>query len=91
MAGETTRMNMLRSDTDLVESVLRGMTERYSELVRRYKSLVTTYCYSRVGQRETAEDLTQEVFVRGFMALDHLKKVLRLFGLAVVHRPQRLH
>ena len=87
MPGETTRMNMLRSDTELVESVLRGMTERYSELVRRYKSLVTTYCYTRVGQRETAEDLTQETFVRGFMALDHLKKASAFSGwlLSIAH------
>src|SRR4051794_328133 len=75
MAGETsTSANMLRSDTELVESVLTGKHERYSELVRRYKSLVTTYCYSRVSQRETAEGLAQETFVRGFQSLNHLKK-----------------
>ncbi|MFH0937853.1 MAG: RNA polymerase sigma factor [Planctomycetota bacterium] len=74
MPGETTRANLLRSDTELVESTLKGMHDRYSELVRRYKSLVTTYCYSRVEQREVAEDLAQEVFVRGFQALNHLKK-----------------
>ena len=85
--GETTRANMLRSDTELVESVLKGMHDRYSELVRRYKSLVTTYCYSRVGQRETAEDLAQETFVRGFQALDHLKKPSAFSGwlLSIAH------
>ncbi|HYF51768.1 MAG TPA: RNA polymerase sigma factor [Planctomycetota bacterium] len=87
MAGETTRANMLASDTELVESVLKGAHERYSELVRRYKSLVTTYCYSRVGQRETAEDLAQETFVRGFQALDHLKKPSAFSGwlLSIAH------
>jgi len=78
---------MLASDTELVESVLKGAHERYSELVRRYKSLVTTYCYSRVGQRETAEDLAQETFVRGFQALDHLKKPSAFSGwlLSIAH------
>lgn len=87
MAGETTRANMLASDTELVEAVLKGAHERYSELVRRYKSLVNTYCYSRVGQRETAEDLAQETFVRGFQALDHLKKPSAFSGwlLSIAH------
>lgn len=87
MPGETTRANMLRSDTELVESVLKGLHERYSELVRRYKSLVTTYCYSRVGQRETAEDLAQETFVRGFQSLNRLKKPAAFPGwmLSIAH------
>jgi RNA polymerase sigma-70 factor, ECF subfamily len=87
LAGETTRANMLASDTELVEAVLKGAHERYSELVRRYKSLVNTYCYSRVGQRETAEDLAQETFVRGFQALDHLKKPSAFSGwlLSIAH------
>src|SRR5579862_5033943 len=74
MPGEsTTRAAMLWPDGQLVEAVLGGQHERYSELVRRYKSLVTHYCYSRVSQRETAEDLAQETFVRGFQALNRLK------------------
>jgi RNA polymerase sigma-70 factor, ECF subfamily len=87
LAGETTRANMLATDAELVESVLKGAHERYSELVRRYKSLVTQYCYSRVSQRETAEDLAQETFVRGFQALDHLKKASAFSGwlLSIAH------
>lgn len=87
MPGETTRANMLRPDGELVETVRLGMHERYSELVRRYKSLVTSYCYSRVGQRETAEDLAQEVFVRGFQALANLKKPSAFSGwlLSIAH------
>ena len=87
MPGETTRANMLRSDAELVETVALGMHERYGELVRRYKSLVTSYCYSRVSQRETAEDLAQEVFVRGFQALCKLKKPSAFSGwlLSIAH------
>lgn len=87
MPGETTRANMLRSDAELVETVSLGMHERYGELVRRYKSLVTSYCYSRVSQRETAEDLAQEVFVRGFQALCNLKKPSAFSGwlLSIAH------
>ena len=71
---------MLRSDAELVEAVLKGVHASYNELVRRYKSLVTAYCYSRVGQRETAEDLAQETFVRGFTQLDHLRTAAKFNG-----------
>jgi RNA polymerase sigma-70 factor (ECF subfamily) len=87
LPGETTRANMLRTDAELVESVALGLHERYCELVRRYKSLVTSYCFSRVSQRETAEDLAQEVFVRAFQALCNLKKPSAFSGwlLSIAH------
>jgi len=72
-SGETTSGLMAFQDAELIASVLEGRHERYGELVRRYKGLVTSYCYSRVNQRELAEDLAQETFVRAFVALDHLK------------------
>lgn len=83
----TTRTSMLRSDSELVAAVLAGSHERYGELVRRYKSLLTSYCYSRVPQRETAEDLAQETFVRGFQSLSHLKKTSAFSGwlLSIAH------
>lgn len=64
----------LSSDAKVIADVLAGKHERYSELVRRYKSLVTSYAFSRVNQREMAEDLAQETFVRAFVALENLKK-----------------
>lgn len=73
MPSETTLANMLRSDAELVASALAGVQDRFKELMRRYKGLVATYCYSRVAQRETAEELTQETFVRAFLALRNLK------------------
>src|ERR1035437_1690379 len=78
---------MLYSDAELVAMVLNGGNERYNELVRRYKSLVTTYCYSRISQRETAEDLAQETFVRGFQSLEQLKKAASFSGwlLSIAH------
>lgn len=85
--GRTTQADMLRSDAELVALVLTGAHDRYNELVRRYKSLVTSYCYSRVRQRETAEDLAQDVFVRGFSALSRLKRAAAFSGwlLTIAH------
>ena len=72
--SETTRTLSALADADLVAGVLGGKHERYNELVKRYKGLVTSYAYSRVHQRELAEDLAQETFVRAFVSLDQLKK-----------------
>lgn len=71
---KTTRQENRKLDALAVEAVLAGSHERYGELVHRYKSLVTSYAYSRVNQRELAEDLAQETFVRAFVALANLKK-----------------
>lgn len=83
----TTRTSMLRTDSELVEVVKNGSHERYGELVRRHKSLVTTYCFNKVKQRETAEDLAQDTFVRGFEALKNLKKTSAFSGwlLSIAH------
>jgi RNA polymerase sigma-70 factor (ECF subfamily) len=71
--GETTGLAPALADAEIIRLVLGGAHERYNELVRRYKGLVTTYVFSRVNQRELAEDLAQETFVRAFVALEHLK------------------
>jgi RNA polymerase sigma-70 factor (ECF subfamily) len=63
-----------QADGDLVVAVLTGDHEQYNELVRRYKNVVTTYLFSRINQREAAEDPAQETFVRGFVALAGLKR-----------------
>jgi RNA polymerase sigma-70 factor (ECF subfamily) len=87
MAKFTTSAAMTRSDAEIVETVLGGEVERYGELVRRHKSLVTSYCYNRVSHRETAEDLAQETFVRAFQALESLKKHSAFSGwlLSIAH------
>ncbi len=69
-----TKKEIRRADAVVVIAVLAGEHDKYGELVHRYKSLVTSYAYSRVNQRELAEDLAQETFVRAFVALKNLKK-----------------
>jgi len=67
-----------RTDAELVCAVLEGQTDAFSELVARYKNVVTTYVAARVAQSEV-EDIAQEVFVRSFRVLDSLREP-RAFG-----------
>lgn len=57
------------SDEQIVALARKGREEAYRELVRRYHRPVLELIYRMVGQRELAEDLTQETFVKAFHAL----------------------
>ena len=54
------------SDQDLVRLCLRGDERAARELVERFQRPVFSLVYRMVRDRELAEDLTQEVFVRTF-------------------------
>jgi RNA polymerase sigma-70 factor, ECF subfamily len=58
------------ADPELVRRCLAGDEQAYRELIARYERQVYSLTYRMVRQREDAEDLTQETFVRMFKALD---------------------
>lgn len=59
------------SDQDLVHRVWRGETQAYGELVRRYQLTVFNVCWRVLQNRQDAEDLAQETFIRAYERLDH--------------------
>lgn len=52
------------TDEALIDQVRQGSMDAYGTLVDRYKSSVYTMILSRVEEKETAEDLAQEVFIK---------------------------
>ena len=62
------------TDGELVSRVVAGETAAYGELARRWYCRLLAYCQSRLfyRNRHDAEDLVQEVFVRGFRDLKSL-------------------
>ena len=58
------------TDEALVRSVLSGDRERFEVLVARYQTRLVNYLYRMVRNLEEAHDLTQEVFIRVYQALD---------------------
>ena len=60
-------------DEPIIKRVLAGESEAYSLLVEKYKRLVFSIAYQVAGQREDAEDLAQEVFVKAFLKLKYHK------------------
>ncbi len=60
-------------DDELVFKSQRGDVRAFDELVERYHGRIYGLTYNMTSNREDAEDLTQEVFVKAFEALPRFK------------------
>src|SRR5216683_3342990 len=59
---------MARSDVQLMLDVKAGDEQSFALLLQRYRSPLVNFLYRMVRNREQAEDLAQEVFVRVYRA-----------------------
>jgi len=57
------------SDYELVKRCLAGSQESFEELVTRYKKLVYSVVYNMINDKEEANDVSQEVFLRIYKSL----------------------
>jgi RNA polymerase sigma factor (sigma-70 family) len=56
-------------EATLVEEVLSGNKDAYATLVNRYKKQIFNLAYRMTMNRDTAQDLAQETFFRGYTKL----------------------
>jgi RNA polymerase sigma-70 factor (ECF subfamily) len=61
------------TDAELVLKAQQGDVHAFDELVERYHGKIYGLTYNMTSNREDAEDLTQEVFVKAFQALPRFK------------------
>ena len=82
------------TDAHVVSRALSGSQAAYREIVRRYQRPLLNLIAQIVRDRAEAEDLTQEVFVKAFRALDRYDPARRfsswLFTIAHNHALDRL-
>jgi RNA polymerase sigma-70 factor (ECF subfamily) len=57
-------------DEELIRRVLAGEEDLFAALVLRYQARIHSHVARMVGNREDALDLTQEIFLKVFQALD---------------------
>ncbi|MFA6957832.1 MAG: sigma-70 family RNA polymerase sigma factor [Thermoanaerobaculia bacterium] len=57
-------------DRALVERILSGERELFTQLARRYEKRILNYVYRITHRYEEAHDLTQEIFIKVHLALD---------------------
>jgi RNA polymerase sigma-70 factor (ECF subfamily) len=67
---------MLRSDSELLPMVRRqGVRRRlaFSELIRRHRRWLVKHCAFRLGNRDDAQDVVQQVMLRAWRAIDRFE------------------
>src|SRR5882762_9574479 len=63
--GPTVREQLrAMDDAEIVTSFLGGEERAFRELVERYQTRLLNFIYRTIGDRERAEDLVQEAFIR---------------------------
>lgn len=61
---------LLMQESEIIRSVLDGHTAEFSLLVKAHEAAVFRIVMGFLHQKEDAEDITQEVFVKAFQSLD---------------------
>jgi len=59
----------VKDESSLVLAAQRGSDEAFTELVEAYQTHVYNLCYRMLGEVESAEDASQETFLRAFQHL----------------------
>src|SRR5215471_6576427 len=57
------------SDSEVLSRVLQGDQQAYAEIVKRYQSFVFTIALRYTPNREDAEEIAQDVFVKAYRSL----------------------
>lgn len=74
-------------EKELVEAILRGDEKAFKEFIDDHKVMVVNTCYAFVHNREEAEDIAQDVFLRAYESMPkfrfHCKLSTWLYRMAV--------
>ncbi|WP_297692126.1 sigma-70 family RNA polymerase sigma factor [uncultured Eudoraea sp.] len=62
-----------KPDEYLIKKVIRGESNAYAELVDRYKHMVYTLALKIVKNREDAEEVAQDTFIKAYSSLKYFK------------------
>src|SRR5437879_5036397 len=66
-------MSVDRPDEQLVNAAHAGDRAAFSALFARDRDLVYAYAYARLLNREDAEDVMQDTFIRAYQSLERLR------------------
>jgi RNA polymerase sigma factor (sigma-70 family) len=72
-----TYMQRKQSDQELIAEVLSGNTKAYAELVKNHQRFVFTLAFRFAKNREDAEEIAQDCFVKAYRALGTFKQTAK--------------
>lgn len=64
---------MLPDEKEIIGQVLSGHTESFRLLVEQYQGLIFSICFQMTGDRQEAENLTQDTFIKAYNSLSTYK------------------
>jgi RNA polymerase sigma-70 factor (ECF subfamily) len=67
------QMTIEAPDEALVAAARAGDRAAFSRLVARHRDTAFAYAFARLGDRDEAEDVAQETFMRAYLSLDRLR------------------
>ena len=68
---------MKNNDTQLIHRILDGDDAAFTELVKKYQKQVHALVWRKIGDFHTAEEITQDTFLKAYQKLGELKKPQR--------------
>jgi hypothetical protein len=71
--SKKSKMNMNKTEIELLRASKAGSAEAFGVIVERYQSLVCGTTYSTTGDLVKSQDLVQESFIRAWKGLGRLK------------------
>jgi len=60
---------MIDGEKDIIERAIKGEAEAFGLLYDKYQPQIYRFIYLKVGQREEAEDLTHQVFLKSWQSI----------------------
>ena len=82
---------MTDSIDSLIKRCLAGDQAAWDLIVRQHWRKVFNIAYKFVGKYDEAEDLAQEIFLKIFKSLEHLRQPRELSDVARQRQPKPLH
>lgn len=67
------------NDSDLIKSTLAGQSESFGELMNRHQDRLFRMVFQLTGDRQEAEDISQETFVQAYVKLDSFQGASAFF------------
>lgn len=62
-----------QSIEDMIIDVQNGQTNQYASVVNTYQQSIFRYCLRLLGNRQDAEDATQDIFVKAYESIERYK------------------
>lgn len=66
-------MSAGQNDTEIINRILQGETHCYAELVKKYQDYVFTLTMRFTKNREDAEEVAQDIFIKAFRSLSDFR------------------